>query len=754
MAKLALQTPGTEFELPFSPSGKSKGSYVLTALCPDLNKDFVARKSMPPENVPQWTLIRRQELRNTELWTYTTGDLGLVLNLIASEVSGSNQESTDSGQFAQSAFIGGPKPDGDAKVPQHPPTSVTVSTNTTEKEPAGKESASQKLRSLELGGNIAEVELPNILQSINLCKMTGRLDCYQGINQIEIFFEDGTAVHATAQGALQVEGEKMLTGDQVILDLLTWDKGTFQFNPTWTTPERTIQGRLEKLLLEGVTIRDYNKFLLKAELHLNTPFSKAHYDLPEKDLEQILISGVPIDLALQKEIYRLIDENCTIEKLLFAQPMPKTQWLPVMFNLLNCGLITVANRSSAGNRSDQLKPVDIDYKSVAVAARNLLRPETGMLSYPLFIHFLQLELARFSLTHESLTIVLFEIKAGGRTLPNTALRQIAEAFSSRAQKFDLIAHYQNFEEFVMLLPYRDTATACEFIAEFASWILSVNFEGLSPNKERHLAFGVASMPDDSNQLPLLLATAAEAKKQSLTTKQMIFTFQGLPNIGANGAWEELCAEGEAALQASDWPKAESVWTSAVEQANNFPKKDRRLAHSVDLLASVYLIQNKYEQAEPLLERTVKLKGEIFGASSLELAGSLEQLAECCYSQKKFAEAANLVHRFIDVCETLRGPEDISVANGLYNLATICHLDKKYTEAEEAYKRAIAVKKKVLGVDHAETKKLEMNYASLLKTTGRETEAMRLLKSQQSVGTGTRWPSVQRDNEGRLVKTSP
>jgi len=200
---------------------------------------------MPIDNLPEWTLTRRRDFTLTQIWKHTTGDLGLVLNLITSEIAGSTQETPESIDLATS-FLGMPDRQKTEK------SAPAITPQITEESP--DQSASQQLRNLVLGGNLAEVELPGILQSISLCKMTGRLDCYQGLSQIEIFFDEGTPVHATAQGALQSNDDPVLTGDHVILDILTWDTGTFHFNPVWTTSERTVRRRLEIRLLEDTAL--------------------------------------------------------------------------------------------------------------------------------------------------------------------------------------------------------------------------------------------------------------------------------------------------------------------------------------------------------------------------------------------------------------------------------------------------------------------------------------------------------------------
>lgn len=112
---------------------------------------------------------------------------------------------------------------------------------------------------ITLAGDIATVDLTNIFQSISICKMTGRLNLYHHTTQGEIYFTDGTIVHALLHSAMDTV--LRLTPEQVVLELLTWQAGTFRFNPGWTTSERTINRRLDSFLLEGAALSDYQQAL-------------------------------------------------------------------------------------------------------------------------------------------------------------------------------------------------------------------------------------------------------------------------------------------------------------------------------------------------------------------------------------------------------------------------------------------------------------------------------------------------------------
>jgi tetratricopeptide (TPR) repeat protein len=740
LAEMAAKTPGRLIQLPWSVDTVD-AKYVLSVRCSESSEDFVIKKATTSEATPEWTLIRRKDFSSAQIWNHTTGNLDLVLNLLNSEVHGVREAAQESAATPASSLNVEDKPNSER--PTAAPYAMKLSSSVKEHRD------SPELRNLVLGGNLGEVELPSILQSIRMCKMTGRLDCFQGLSQIEVFFDDGLPTHAIARGALPANESTTIVGDQVLLDLLTWETGTFHFNPVWTSTERTVKRRLEGLLLEGLTLRDYGTYLRKAGLDTNSSFGKIDENLSDKQLEETLKAGVPLDLSLQKEVYRLIEKGSTIEQILAKKPMTKAQWLPIMFNLFSCNLIAASSQSTVVSPKEENKRVEIDYRAVNAAARNLLKPETGLLTYPLFLHFLRQEMDRAKLTEHPFAVVVFDIKADGQPLPNAAVRQFAEAFTSKAERFDQIAHNRSFEEFIYLLPYKNAEAAYEFTSDFALWLLTNSLEGVKPNATLRLAFGIASIPEDCDTLPVLLATAAEAKQQSSGKDKVIFTFQKTKQ-STERSWEKLREAGEVAVQQGDYNRAENIWYSALSEANYFAMNDRRLAYTVERLASVYTMQRKYSRAERLFERALLIKSEISDAPNMAVATSIEQLAECCYLQKKYSQAEVLIKRFIELCEKTLGQGHLSVANGLYNLATIYHSEQKYEQAEQAYKRGITIRQKILGMDHPDTKKLERNYASMLMSAGRISEAKTLIGNSKIEIISGCWAISAFDNEDHLT----
>lgn len=141
--------------------------------------------------------------------------------------------------------------------------------------------------------------------------------------------------------------------------------------------------------------------------------------------------------------------------------------------------------------------------------------------------------------------------------------------------------------------------------------------------------------------------------------------------------------------------AETAWTAALEQAEDFGDTDRRLAYT------------------------------------------LEKMAECLWHQGKLTDAANHCKRVLKMYEKVLGAKHPDVACFMGNLAMIYHARNMHQDAEVYYKKALEVKSQVLGADHPDVKKLQGNYADLLFVTNREEEAAQL-KAGASLVTASDW----------------
>ena len=121
-----------------------------------------------------------------------------------------------------------------------------------------------------------------------------------------------------------------------------------------------------------------------------------------------------------------------------------------------------------------------------------------------------------------------------------------------------------------------------------------------------------------------------------------------------------------------------------------------MATSLNNLAALYDAQGKYEEAEPLYQRSLTIREKVLGPEHPDVATSLNNLAALYDAQGKYEEAEPLYQRSLTIREKVLGPEHPDVANSLNNLAALYDAQGKYEEAEPLYQRSLTIREKVLG----------------------------------------------------------
>ena len=89
-----------------------------------------------------------------------------------------------------------------------------------------------------LEGELENMQVPTLLQSINMSKMTGRLNISNESSKCDVYFSDGAPQHAEAP-----ENK----GDAAIVEILTWEHGQFRFYQGEQSTEKSIKRRLDGL---------------------------------------------------------------------------------------------------------------------------------------------------------------------------------------------------------------------------------------------------------------------------------------------------------------------------------------------------------------------------------------------------------------------------------------------------------------------------------------------------------------------------
>lgn len=151
-----------------------------------------------------------------------------------------------------------------------------------------------------------------------------------------------------------------------------------------------------------------------------------------------------------------------------------------------------------------------------------------------------------------------------------------------------------------------------------------------------------------------------------------------------------------------------------------------VAVSLNGLALLRLDMGKYEHVEPLLQRALQIREQ--WPDPPAVAASLTGLGIMFTYQGQYEQAESFYLRAIQAYE--QQPESSETANPHNNLASLYHYQRRYAEAEPLYIRALHLYTRYLTANHPRRAYVLSNLGTLYKDMGRYADAEPLL--QQSL----------------------
>jgi serine/threonine protein kinase len=134
------------------------------------------------------------------------------------------------------------------------------------------------------------------------------------------------------------------------------------------------------------------------------------------------------------------------------------------------------------------------------------------------------------------------------------------------------------------------------------------------------------------------------------------------------------------------------------ELTNQPLVQAKLMHT---MGRVYRSLGLQAQAQPLLEKALRIRRELLGENHLDYADSLTTLANVLWDKADYASAKPMFERALAIREKALGPDDPQVATSCHNLGNLFLLQGDYTAARRHFQRALAIREKSLGSTHAE-----------------------------------------------------
>ncbi|MBK7750822.1 MAG: DUF4388 domain-containing protein [Candidatus Obscuribacter sp.] len=491
----AAKAPGRLVEQPFSVTEGSQ-EYLLTV------------KFEQEIGLPVWVLSQITAQGPQVIFHHAESDVSLVANIV---MSGCGCDPLGD-SLAADSFMGSESMSN--LLPVSGNTSVEAPVVTYNENQVIFDSPRPGLKAT-LEGDLTKMQAPNLLQSITMSKMTGRLDVKDKAETAKVYFVDGTPMHAEL---------KDVGGDDAVIELITWITGEFRFWPDETSPHKTVKRRLDAMLMEGVTLLDQSKYLESANLKMESVLVKRQAVASEQEFAGMLQKGAPIAMKPQFEFFELIDGRSTLFDILRKMPMKKADYVPILFNLISCGLVQVTDQAS---RSGNLRSMGIDEGTLSSVTKHLIRQETGILTYPAFLYFLEQEYLRYEYFNFPFSLVVFSLghRRQGQGGPVEALQMLAvkramQRISLVKRPIDLLGHYETFD-FALILPNSNAKAAAALANRVVDVLKEAPLAADMDPRGLVFAFGVAGVPEDGQELDKLLNSARSARDMSKQTQRVV-----------------------------------------------------------------------------------------------------------------------------------------------------------------------------------------------------------------------------------------
>jgi GGDEF domain-containing protein len=489
------------------PSATKGSEYKLTAHADPMGGD------------PQWKLIASNAGQGSLLWEFTSCDSLLVFNRIEASLNDreGNQHSTTQSvtqeeQAEEKAFF-------------YIPEALTKQRATIPIPLVGGDNSLNRSSGTVLNGDLAFVQIGALLQSIALAKMTGRLEIQSELGAAEVFFIDGQPIHATSPAA---------KGPECIYELITWKDGRFFFQPKVMTKHKTISDPLDSLIIQGAQIFDKQNFLKNSGFKIDAVMVKTQRIVDEADLRKLLKPAIPVDFVAQRRFYDAIDDRLSTEEIVAKLGYARSLWVPIVCNMLSCGLAAFTKPAKKGNSSlPTLEPKTVDSAAIQSVIMQLRRGDTGMFNFPAFLYFLEQEYFRGHRSGSPISVIVFEmrVKSGPNgsirePLPIGALREAVLRISQAKRHNDLLAHYEAFD-YALLCPDTKGEGARVFAKRLMVSLMKSPLSTGVDERTLSLSFGAACVPEDFLELGLLLSAAEAAKGHSLSSEEPVVLYRDL-----------------------------------------------------------------------------------------------------------------------------------------------------------------------------------------------------------------------------------
>jgi tetratricopeptide (TPR) repeat protein len=196
-------------------------------------------------------------------------------------------------------------------------------------------------------------------------------------------------------------------------------------------------------------------------------------------------------------------------------------------------------------------------------------------------------------------------------------------------------------------------------------------------------------------------------------------------------WNELNEKVKDLYNQGDQKGATATAEEALRVAEStFPADHPNISTSLNNLAVLYESQNRYAEAESMLQRSLAIKEKLYGAEDARLIISLNNLANLSEAQKNYDQALGYRKRALEIGEKNDGKNGVDLPQLLENLGALYFVQNRFAEAEPVFQRYLSLREKALGADSPDLapalKHLVLTYKGEKKLSAAEQPSFRII----------------------------
>jgi hypothetical protein len=468
---------------------------------------------------PQWTLSSETRGQRTQMFDYSSCDVLLVHNLMASACN----ELASTGRMQSG--MGGGQVRRDESTPRviEPTIKLTDAIQQVAQYAGAQyaEAVPEPTVTVPAQGDIANLPLDELLPVITAAKATGKLEVRNKDTMALVYFQDGYPVDATASDA---------EGDDAIIEILTWREGQFIFESRVLRNSHTVHQTIDSLLIQSRQLSERLNHLKQDGMLSTSTLLPKRQNLTDLEFVQKAAQKAPFNVEFMNKFYRGLDGKQTVEEMMRAMQMSRIQIIGLIYHLLTNDLIKISNEV-VKPKPFAVQPRVIDGAAIQSVMMSLRREETGMFIYPAFLYFLEQEYFRCYRSRSPLSVIVFEMRMSGgssgkQMLPGPAVLDAVLRISQLKRHVDLLAHYDAFD-YALLLP-NTKASGCQIFANrLVKTLTATPLGGEIDSSKLLLSFGCSSIPEDFVDLSSLLGAADLAMARSKSQNKPVVMYRDI-----------------------------------------------------------------------------------------------------------------------------------------------------------------------------------------------------------------------------------